>query len=90
MGTDKYQIELTPTAIQHLKYWHTSGQKGVITRIEKILESIRENPESGIGKPEKLKHELAGSFSRRINQEHRIVYGVEGRVVTIFSLKGHY
>ena len=70
MGSDKYQIKLTPTAIRHLKDWRSSGQKGVITRIEKILESIRENPEAGIGKPEKLKHDLAGSFSRRINQEH--------------------
>ena len=90
MGSDKYQIRLTPTAIRHLKYWRSSGQMGVITRIEKILESIRENPESGIGKPEKLKHDLSGSFSRRINQKHRIVYGVEGKVVTIFSLKGYY
>lgn len=90
MGTDKYQIKLTPTAIRHLKYWHSSGQKGVIAKIEKILDSIRENPEVGIGKLEKLKHELAGSFSRRINQERRIVYGVDGKTVTIFSLKGHY
>ncbi|GAB2786176.1 hypothetical protein GCM10027275_33280 [Rhabdobacter roseus] len=77
MGAAKYEIKLTPTYIQHLKYWHASGQKGVLTRIEKILESIHEHPESGIGKPERLKHGLTGSFSRRTNQEHRIIYGIE-------------
>ena len=52
--------------------------------------SITENPFAGIGKPEQLKHSLSGSWSRRINAEHRLIYEVIGEIVYIQSLKGHY
>jgi len=44
----------------------------------------------GIGKPEKLKHDLSGQWSRRINEEHRIIYEVVNDTLHIYSLKGHY
>ena len=52
----------------------------------------QENPFEGIGKPEQLKHNLSGVWSRRINQEHRLVYEIdeEANLILIHSLKGHY
>ena len=60
-------------------------------KIGALITDISKNPTSGIGKPEQLKHELQGLWSRRINQEHRIVYGIKNNTtIEIFSLKGHY
>jgi len=59
-------------------------------KIEELIESISSTPFDGIGKPEMLKHDLAGKYSRRINREHRIIYRVEDRTIYILSLKGHY
>ena len=62
-------------------------------KVEKLLDAIQENPYKGIGKPEPLKHNLSGAWSRRITQEHRLVYEVNDKndIVTldILSLKGH-
>jgi toxin YoeB len=55
-----------------------------------LLEELTEHPFDGTGKPELLKYELAGLWSRRINQEHRLVYQVFDDVVVILSAKGHY
>lgn len=49
-----------------------------------------ETPFEGIGKPEALKHNLSGKWSRRINAEHRIVYEIEGELIKVYSLKNHY
>ena len=64
----------------------------ILKKIRQLLEIITETPYSGIGKPEPLKHHLAGLWSRRINQEHRLVYEVieTDNVILIHSLKGHY
>ena len=55
-----------------------------------LLEEISEHPFTGTGKPEALKHDLAGKWSRRINQEHRLIHEVKDEEVKIVSLKGHY
>jgi len=55
-----------------------------------LLSEIAEHPFEGTGKPEPLKFNLSGYWSRRINQEHRIVYEVIGHKILIHSLKGHY
>jgi len=52
--------------------------------------SIIETPFEGIGKPEPLKHEYAGCWSRRIDREHRIVYELSENIVNIYAFKGHY
>ena len=64
----------------------------MVKRIKRLLESISQTPYTGIGKPEKLKHELIGKWSRRINDEHRIVYVVNEKesVVDILALRYHY
>ena len=84
------QIIYTPKAKEHLDYWVKTGNKPILSRILKLTNAIIENPFKGIGKPEPLKHDLAGKWSRKINDEHRYVYQVQGNVLNIYSLKGHY
>jgi len=54
------------------------------------LEELAEHPFTGTGKPEPLKHDLSGMWSRRINGEHRLVYEIEDDTVFFYSAKGHY
>lgn len=70
-------------------YWQTHDKK-ILKRINQLVKDISRNPFEGIGKPEPLKENLAGLWSRRINGEHRIVYAVEDNTVLIFSCRGHY
>jgi toxin YoeB len=84
------QIELTDDAYEHLLYWQKSGNKSILQKIEKLTDAIIENPFEGIGKPEALKYDLTGKWSRRISQEHRIVYRIAENSLIIYSLKGHY
>lgn len=67
-----------------------TGNKPIVSKIKKLIVSIQEDPFSGIGKPEPLKHNLAGLWSRRINREHRLIYEVSEESISILSLKGHY
>lgn len=90
MGSGRYQIAFTEQAITHLSFWHKSGNKVIIKKIEQLIESIANTPTEGIGKPELLRYELAGKYSRRISHEHRIVYEIIEDTVNILSLKGHY
>ena len=62
----------------------------MITRINRLIKNIQREPYTGIGKPEPLKHGLSGYWSRRINDEHRIVYKVEGDQIFIAQLRYHY
>jgi toxin YoeB len=84
------EVKFTPKALADLNYWQRSGNAGVQKKIKELLQSIKEAPFSGVGKPEALRHELSGKWSRRISQEHRIVYNVDGDIINIYSLKGHY
>ncbi|QIY84656.1 Txe/YoeB family addiction module toxin [Chryseobacterium sp. NEB161] len=84
------EIEFTKQAVKDLEFWKKSGNKLIQKKISEILKSIQENPYEGIGKPEALKYSLTGSWSRRINLEHRIVYEVIDDIIFIESLKGHY
>lgn len=70
-------------------YWQTQDKK-ILKRINQLLKDIRRNPFEGIGKPEPLRGNLAGFWSRRIDSEHRLVYVVEEETVLIFSCRGHY
>jgi len=84
------EIIFTPEALVHLNEWQKSGNIAVQRKIKELLLSIRNTPFQGIGKPEALKYQLAGKWSRRIDREHRIVYAVDGEIIRIYSLKGHY
>ncbi len=86
-----YDIIFTPLAYEQWEYWKKTNPK-IAQRIKKILLDIREHPYTGIAKPERLKYDLAGKWSRRINEEHRIIYQVfEDRIeIDILSMKYHY
>ena len=84
------QVELTVRALEDLAFWKKTGNKPVLKKIRTLLEDIIETPFSGIGKPEQLKHELTGKWSRRITHSDRIIYQVIGNTVYIHSLRGHY
>ncbi len=84
------EIIFLPTALADLQYWKESGNTIILKRIRQLLEAIQQNPFSGIGKPENLKHNLSGKWSRRINQAHRLIYKVENSVITVYSLRFHY
>lgn len=64
--------------------------KNVPKRINQLVKDIKRNPYEGIGKPEALKGNLSGFWSRRITDEHRIVYAIKEDAVIIISCKGHY
>lgn len=84
------EIEFTIQAENDLIYWQRSNNVSVLKKIRTLLENIIETPFSGIGKPEALKHELSGKWSRRITKGDRLIYEVVGNKLYIFSLKGHY
>ncbi|RZL29851.1 MAG: Txe/YoeB family addiction module toxin [Pedobacter sp.] len=88
------EVIFSPKAVSDLAFWKKSGNKTVQKKITQLIIAIQENPFAGIGKPEPLKHELSGSWSRRINSEHRIIYEITEQnlvvILEIQSLKGHY
>ncbi len=84
------QIILSPEAKEDILFWTKVGNKPVLKKIEKLVDAIIDNPFVGIGKPEALKHHLSGCWSRRIDNEHRLIYEVNGDIITILSMRGHY
>ncbi len=84
------EIDFSAKAKEDLGFWKKSGNQSIQGKISKLIVSILETPYVGLGKPEPLKHELHGTWSRRINKEHRIVYEVEKSRIIVLSLKGHY
>jgi len=70
-------------------YWQNNDKK-ILKRINLLIKEIIRNPVEGIGKPEPLKHALSGYWSRRINEEHRIVYKVHNEALLIAQLRYHY
>jgi len=70
-------------------YWQKTDRK-VVQRINSLIHEIQRDPFAGVGKPERLRHALSGYWSRRINDEHRIVYRVEGANLRIAQLRHHY
>ena len=70
-------------------YWQQTD-KSTVKRIHNLIKAIQQTPFEGIGKPEPLKHGLAGYWSRRINDEHRIVYKIVDGDMFIAQLRFHY
>ena len=62
----------------------------MLAKTSTLLESVENTPFEGIGKPEELKFDLTGKWSRRIDKEHRIIYEVENNSIYVYSLKGYY
>lgn len=70
-------------------YWQTQDQK-TLKRINKLVIDVKRSPFDGIGKPEALKENLSGFWSRRIDDTNRLVYAVEGDSIVIISCRYHY
>lgn len=89
---EQYIIEITPDARKDLQQHYKSGNKAVIKKIEKILSELSKTPYHGEGKPEQLKSNYSGYWSRRINHKDRMIYRVEEEKVTIYIISaiGHY
>ena len=84
------EVEFLPDAQDDLSFWVKTGNKPILKKIAQLIESIKENPFEGIGKPEQLKYSLSDAWSRRITKEHRLVYDIEDDNIIILSAKGHY
>ncbi|MCK4709812.1 MAG: Txe/YoeB family addiction module toxin [Gammaproteobacteria bacterium] len=76
-------------AWENYLYWQTTDKK-MIKRINTLIKDIQRSPYEGIGKPEPLKHGLSSYWSRRINDEHRIVYKFQSDEILIAQLRYHY
>jgi len=83
------RLEFKKEAWEDLEYWKRTDKKK-LSKILVLIKSIQESPFSGIGKPEALKHEIAGSWSRRIDKVNRLVYTVEKDVIKIIQCRYHY
>lgn len=71
-------------------YWYEQGNKNNIKKINRLIKDIDRDPFSGLGKPEPLKHDLSGKWSRRITDEHRLIYSVKNDTIYFYSAKDHY
>ena len=87
-----YTLEFSKTALKDIEKHRKSGDQPTLRKIEKLLNELMEHPTTGTGQPEMLKHDLAGSYSRRINGKHRLVYSINERVITVYVLSAwsHY
>lgn len=79
----------TERAWEDFLYWH-SQDKRYLRRVLKLLEDIDRHPYEGLGKPEPLKNEFSGFWSRRVDEKNRLVYSVEGDTVCILQCRTHY
>ncbi|MFN3545604.1 MAG: Txe/YoeB family addiction module toxin [Thiobacillus sp.] len=82
-------MKFTRQAAADLEFWKRSNP-ATVRRIKRLLNDIEASPFSGLGKPEALKHDLAGWWSRRITGEHRLVYRVNNGQIEVASLRFHY
>lgn len=83
------KLVFTDEAWQEYLYWQACDKK-ILKKINMLIREIKRDPFGGIGKPEPLKHELAGYWSRRINQEHRLVYEIFEGTLVVISCRYHY
>ena len=84
------EIDFDVEAMKDLEYWKKSGNDVLQKRIQNLLLNIVETPFTGLGKPEALKYNLSGKWSRRINKEHRVIYSIKADRIQVHSLRGHY
>lgn len=83
------KLDFKQNAFEDFQYWIKSDRKKAL-KIAELLYSIESDPFSGIGQPEPLKYELSGFWSRRIDNEHRLVYRIRDDCIEILSYRYHY
>ena len=79
----------TPHGWDDYRHWQATD-KATLKRVNRLLDDVLRDPHSGIGKPEPLRHILAGCWSRRIDDEHRLVYLIDGDDIVILQARYHY
>lgn len=82
-------VSFTENAWEDYLYWQKMDKK-IVRRINDLIKEIKGSPFEGVGKPEPLKYDLSGKWSRRITDEHRLVYQVEGENLIVFTCRYHY
>ncbi len=82
-------LGFTPEAWKSYVYWQTQDKK-TLKRINKLIDATLRQPFEGIGKPEALKENLSGFYSRRIDDTNRLVYAIEDNKIVIISCRYHY
>lgn len=82
-------LEFDPAGFEDLGWWVRHDRKKAL-RVIGLIEDVQRDPFGGIGKPEPLKHELSGCWSRRIDQQHRLVHQVTGEKIRILACRYHY
>ena len=83
------RVVFTPHGWDDYTYWQTTD-RSILKRINRLIDDARRDPFTGIGKPEQLRHALSGTWSRRITEEHRLVYLVDGDDLVILQARFHY
>jgi len=83
------RIIFSKNAWEDYASWQTEDKK-TLSKINNLIKEIQRSPHDGIGKPEPLKFDLAGLWSRRIDLEHRLVYKIEGDDLLIYACRYHY
>ena len=84
------ELIFSPKAVADIELLKRSGHTAVRKRLERILQSIANTPSEGFAKPEQLKYELAGKWSRELSKKDRVVYKINDDCVEILSILGHY
>jgi len=84
-----YEAVFQPEFRHDLEYW-VETDRNTALRVLQLVEAVLRDPFTGMGKPESLKYVLAGCWSRRITQEHRLVYKVSGRRIDFLQARYHY
>jgi toxin YoeB len=87
-----YTLVIKDAAAKDIVFHKRSGHSATVSKIEILLKELQEHPYTGTGRPEHLKGNRSGQWSRRINREHRLIYAVEENIVTVIvvSAKRHY
>jgi len=83
------RLVFTPNGWEDYLHWQKTD-RAVLKRVNTLIEATMRDPFAGIGKPEQLKHVLAGAWSRRITEEHRLVYKVDGDDLIVLQASYHY
>lgn len=83
------RVVFTAHGWEDCTHWQTADRT-MITRINRLIDAARREPFAGIGKPEQLRHALAGAWSRRVTEEHRLVYLVDSDDLVILQARFHY
>ncbi len=83
------RLVFTPNGWDDYKYW-LQADRQILKRINRLIDDALRDPTQGIGKPEPLKHMLAGAWSRRITEEHRLVYLVDDDDLVVMQARFHY